>query len=208
MRYDESMLSNRPMPGVSPLYLKAVARRLLGWTRSEFGCYKIFRTELASYEMPPLELPPGYSVSRVTRAEVEKAAHPEIAEQAGYGGRDSLGFAVMRDGRIVSVSWAWYGPRYREERNFWPLGPRDAKMIQTFTLPAERGHGLTLTLMHCFARELKSLGFERVFTRIWWNHYSSIRVAEKMGRAHVATVLELRLFGAKRPLRFVKHHCR
>jgi hypothetical protein len=137
---------------------------------------------------------------------VEKAVHPQIANLASFGGHDSVGFAVRRNGEIVSVSWAWYGCRYRAKRNFWPLGPRDAKMTQTFTIPAERGKGLTLVLMHCFAHEFKSRGFERIFSRISWDHHSSIRVAEKMGRAHIATVLELRLFGATSPLRFVQRH--
>jgi RimJ/RimL family protein N-acetyltransferase len=188
-----------------PSLFKTFVRVLSAWTRLEYACYKMFRTELASYEMPPHELPHGYSVSRVTRADVEQATHPAIADLAGFGGPDSLGFAVLRDGEIVSVSWAWHGARYRDERNFWPLGPRDAKMMQTFTIPEERGRGFTLLLMHRFAHELKLLGFERVFTRIWWNHSASIRVAQKMGRRHIATVVELRAAG-RRLLRFVRRH--
>lgn len=60
-----------------------------------------------------------------------------------------------------------------------------------------------MLMQHC-AQELKARGFERVYSRIWWNHHSSIRLAEKAGRTHIATIVELRFFGAKRPLRFVK----
>ena len=184
--------------------IKTIVRALLALTRTEYGCFKIFRSDLASFERPRPRFPPGYSVSQVTGAEVERARDKEMARQAGFDGRDSLGFAVFHDREIVSLGWIWHGARYREERNFWPLGPREAKVVQSFTIPSERGRGLSALLMQHCNQELKVRGFERVYTRIWWNHHASLRSAEKLGRKHIATMLELRLFGAKRPLRFVK----
>lgn len=185
--------------------IKNFLRTLVTLTGTEYHCYKVFRSDLGT---PDLLIRPkfssGYDVTQVTRADVEKAKDPAIAQLAGFGGRDSLGFAILHDREIVSLAWIWHGARYREERNFWPLEPREAKIVQTFTIPAERGRGLSPLLMQYCAQELKLRGFERVYSRIWWNHYSSIRVAEKAGRMHIATVLELRLFGATRPLRFVK----
>ncbi len=184
--------------------IKTIIRTVMALTRSEYGCYKIFRSNLGSLDTLRPTFPSGYNVSRVTRADVEKAMDPEIARQAGYDGRDSLGFAVLHDREIVSVAWIWHGARYREERNFWPLGPHEAKFVQTFTIPSERGRGLsTLLVQHC-AHELKARGFEHLYSRIWWNHHSSIRVAQKAGRTHIATILDLQFFGAKQPLRFVK----
>src|SRR5262245_63762210 len=107
-------------------------QRLFRWSRSEYACYRIYRTVLASYQVARPALPDGCRISQVTRSDVEKARDPEMARQASFGGREALGFAVLREGEPVAILWAWYGDRYREERNFWPLGPAEAKIVQTF----------------------------------------------------------------------------
>jgi hypothetical protein len=75
--------------------------------------------------------------------------------------------------------------------------------VQTFTIPSERGRGLSTALMHHCARQLTAGNFVRVYMRIWWNHHSSLSVAARAGRKHIVTVFEVRLFGAERPLRLI-----
>jgi len=55
---------------------------------------------------------------------------------------------------------------------------------------------------------LRKRAFSRVYSRIWWNNYAAIRVSEKAGWRHIATVFELRISSRSRPWRLVRRKTR
>jgi ribosomal protein S18 acetylase RimI-like enzyme len=116
---------------------------------------------------------------------------------------ESVGIGAFVGGERISACWLWFGERYRRERNFWPLGPKEAKLVHIETSPAHRGRGLAVHLLMFAAIEMKLRGFERLFARIWHNNEASIRSFTKAGWTYQNFVLELTPLGFKR-LRFVR----
>jgi len=177
---------------------KAITRAL----GIEYSCYRMFSLDLVS--LPDLNpLPPGYRCTEVTGDEVLEAKQPSIQADAWYRGDDSLGFGVYYGSQLVALQWVWFGDGYRRRRNFWPLEPDEAKSVELVTAPEYRGLGLATCLKQFSALRLAAKGFARVYSRIWWNNWPSIRVSEKAGWKAVALVIELKTPLRSRPFRLL-----
>jgi len=173
-----------------------IARRVVQSLFGDYGCYKIFAYDLEkSVESSGLE--PPLRFAEVSPGDVQNAKDEVIRNEAWYGGSDSRGFGIYRDDRLVCLQWFWYGERYKR-RNFWPLEPGEAKSVQLVTVPSEQGQGLATKLKQWSAYRMKQAGFSRLYSRIWYTHRSSIRVSEKAGWKHVATVVKIYPFGGSR----------
>lgn len=161
----------------------------------DYSCFRVFSLDLNT-PPEPAKLPPGYRFAEVTGDEVREAQQPTIQAEAWYCGEDALGFGVFLGSELVALQWVWFGDGYRRRRNFWPLERNEAKSVELVTAPEHRGLGLATCLKQFTARQLAARGFIRVYSRVWWNNWSSIRVSEKAGWHAVALVVEL-----KTPLR-------
>ena len=179
---------------------KAIARAL----GIEYRCFRVFSLEMDSLPEPN-RLPPGYRSAEVTGDEVREARQPTIQGEAWYCGEDSLGFGVYFGSELVALQWVWFGDGYRRRRNFWPLERNEAKSVELVTAPEHRGLGLATCLKQFSARQLAAKGFVRVYSRIWWNNWPSIRVSEKAGWKAVAFVVELKTPFHSRPFRLFCH---
>ncbi len=177
---------------------KAIARAL----GIEYSCYRMFSLDLVSLPEPNPP-PPGYRCAEVTEDEVREARQPAIQADAWYCGNDSLGFGVFFGSDLVALQWVWFGDGYRRRRNFWPLERNEAKSVELVTAPEYRGLGLATCLKQFSARRLAAKGFVRVYSRIWWNNWPSIRVSEKAGWRSVALVVELTTPLRSRPFRLL-----
>jgi len=177
---------------------KAIARAL----GIEYRCYRMFSLDLVSLSEPS-PLPPGYRCAEVTGSKVREARQPTIRDEAWYGGEDSLGFGVFFGSDLVALQWVWFGNGYRRRRNFWPLERNEAKSVELVTAPEYRGLGLATCLKQFSALQLAAKGFVRVYSRIWWNNWPSIRVSEKAGWRSVALVVELTTPLRSRPFRLL-----
>jgi len=169
--------------------------------------------DYALYRIYQLDLPPngqklhtqGFEFKHILDAgELDMADDPAINQLAGYAGEDAQGFAALVKGRPVSVCWFWSGKRYRK-RNFWPLQPHEAKLVQIVTDEGWRGKCLAPLLLSYAANEMNKLGFRRLYARIWRSNHPSIAAFEKTGWQYIAFVIELFLLGIKRPIRMVRH---
>ena len=182
----------------------AVARPLKALVTAagiRYSCYKIFALDLRGPLVPPKPLP-GYRCAPITQADVANAGEPLIRAEAWYGEGNAIGFGVYRGAELVCLQWIWHGKDYHEKRNFWPLAQGEAKSVQLVTVPAEHNKGLATLVKLFSAGELSREGFRKLYSRIWWSNKASMRVSEKAGWHHIATVYELQL-GAAKPLRMV-----
>ena len=178
---------------------KAVLRQLFG----DYCYFKIFAYDLEVQHLACPDLQQPYGFAEIDEEDILRADEELIREQASYAGAEAWGFGIYRDDRLVCVQWLWYGERYKT-RNFWPLQEDEAKSVQLVTVPSEQGKGLATKLKQFSARRLREHGFTHLYSRIWWNNYASIRVSEKAGWRHIATVIELYPFGKSRPWRLVQ----
>ena len=168
----------------------------------KYCCFRVFALDLDSLPAPA-SLPPGYRCAEVSADEVCQASQPTIQSEAWYGGDDALGFGVFFGSELVALQWVWFGEGYRRRRNFWPLEQNEAKSVELVTAPEHRGLGLATCLKQFSAQQLAARGFVRVYSRIWWNNWPSIRVSEKANWRAVALVVELTTPLRSRPFKFM-----
>jgi len=181
--------------------IAALGKGIIRTLGVEYCCFRVFTLDLAS-QPEPAPLPPGYRCAEVSADEVRRASEPMIQGEAWYGSDDSLGFGVYSGSELVALQWVWFGEGYRRRRNFWPLEPDEAKSVELVTAPGHRGLGLATCLKQFSARQLAAKGFVRLYSRIWWNNWPSIRVSQKAGWKAVALVVELTTPLRSRPFRF------
>lgn len=181
--------------------IAALGKGIIRTLGVEYCCFRVFTLDLAS-QPEPAPLPPGYRCAEVSTDEVRRASEPAIQGEAWYGSDDSLGFGVYSGSELVALQWVWFGEGYRRRRNFWPLEPDEAKSVELVTAPGHRGLGLATCLKQFSARQLAAKGFVRLYSRIWWNNWPSIRVSQKAGWKAVALVVELTTPLRSRPFRF------
>lgn len=178
-------------------------RQLLKWFASlvlrDYGIYRIY--ELNKFECQQ-SIHENLTFSPITDSDVAASSHPLISEQSWYGGDGSHGFACKKGKDIIGICWYWYGARYKT-RNFWPLKPNQAKLVQIVTIPGMRSKGIAGKLIRYSSYEMSKLGFDRLYARIWYNNYPSIKTFTKNGWAKIATVFEIQLRMSRKKRKFV-----
>ncbi len=183
-------------------------RSALAWLRRigfDYSCFVIYSLPLA--EAAPgrrAKLPSNYRIAEVSAGDLEGSSYPELRDCQSYLGADALVFGVFSsDDVLVCAQCMWYGDRYRKVR-FWPLATDEAVSMHLISVDAERRKGLATCLKEESAERMRKRGFSRLYSRIWWTNRASRRVSEKAGWTQVGTVLEVKLPGRQRPLRFVR----
>jgi hypothetical protein len=181
---------------------RQLARMLLG----DYQIYRIYELDLSL--APQVDLTglanEGYECCEVSQEEVLAALDDDVRSRAFYGGEGTLGFAIRAGREIVCLQWYWFGDRYRQRRNFWPLQDGEAKSIELFSVAAHRGKGLATALKGYSALEMRKRGFRKLFSRIWHTHTASRRVSEKAGWRNIALVAEIYPLGMPKKVRFVR----
>lgn len=186
--------------------LKSVLRSLLEWLGLGYDLYRVYQIDLLEGgRIAAPNLPHGYSAGVISAELAREATDLTMREQAWYGGNGAYGFAIFFNEQPVCMQWYWYGERYRSMRGFWPLSAHEAKSVQLITCVEHRGRGLATVLKNFSARHLADAGYQRIFSRIWWNNHQSIRVSEKAGWRQVAIVALIHRTPSGRTFRFAYH---
>jgi GNAT superfamily N-acetyltransferase len=189
-----------------PLGSSAMATALLARLRRagfNYACFKIFTLPLNAMAVDRIAaLPPGYRFAELSPSDLQTCPSPELRDCQEYGGAGSQMFGIFRDdGVLVCAQCVWFGERYRQNA-FWPIEPDAAVSMHLVTAAAEQGKGLATRLKEHSARQMREQGFSRLYSRIWWTNASSLRVSEKAGWSRVATIFEVFLPWARRPIRW------
>lgn len=169
-----------------------------------YTCFKIFTLPLNATTVDRVgALPTGYRFAELSASDLQACPYAELKHCQEYGGAGSQTFGIFRDdGVLVSVQCIWFGERYRQSE-FWPIEHDAAVSMHLVTAASEQGKGLATSLKQHSARQMRERGFSRLYSRIWWTNASSLRVSEKAGWSRVATILEVFLPWARRPIRRV-----
>ena len=141
-------------------------------------------------------------IVEITEDLCREADDPEIQSLAGYATAEAKGYGLLDEGRLVCACWYWYGVHYARMRGFWPLGDRDAKLVQITTASSARGRSLARHLIAASSQAMAAEGFQGLFARIWFGHKASERAFEAAGWRRIATVLTLQPRLGHRTLRF------
>lgn len=169
-----------------------------------YTCFKVFTLPLNATTVDRIgALPAGYRFAEPSPSDLQACPFAELRDCQKYGGADAQMFGIFRDdGVLVCVQCIWFGERYRQSE-FWPIEGNAAVSMHLVTAASEQGRGLATSLKLHSARQMSERGFSRLYSRIWWTNASSLRVSEKAGWSRVATILEVFLPWARRPIRWV-----
>ena len=173
--------------------IKAAAHALLG----EYAPYIIVESGAAPASASGNA---GYTVAPISEEDIRACPDQLIRDQASYAGADSLAFACFDGERIAGICFYWHGERYKS-RNFWPLKPGEAKLVQIITAPDMRGKKVAGTLIAGSCQQLLAAGFVRASARIWHSNTPSLRAFAGAGWTRRALVLELNPLRRKKPFR-------
>ena len=188
--------------------LKELVKRLL---RGVFGEYSIYRV-LGDGSASAPELG-HFELREVDGGFVAGLEDPLLREQAWYSGAESRIFACFESkpsdstgllAEPLALCAYWYGQRYAQ-RNFWPLQPGEAKLVQVITSERARGRGAASHLIQSSAATLRAEGMTRLYARVWHSNLPSLRAFERAGWLPLALVIEFHFFGRKFPTRITRH---
>lgn len=180
----------------------SIARKLLGRARDvgfDYHCFAVMCADLAATQASEVHLPAGVTFRTADPAWVAADEEATIRDTAWCGGDNALGFALLRNDRIVSLQWFWFGARLKEAA-FWTFEPDAAASVQLITVPAARGQGLATFLKQLSAARMRAMGFSKLYSRIWWTHAPSLRVSEKAGWTRAGTTFSVTVPWLNAPL--------
>jgi len=164
-----------------------VLRRLVKLVVSDYAAYRIYMLERpASLQPDPLELKPADPEA------LAGSGSAILAKLSNWRGPNGHGFMLCSGGQAAAVCWYWWGEQYRTRRNFWPLAEGDAKLIELGVREDARGRGLAVKIVVDSAERMFTLGFLRLFARVWHSHAASYRAFERAGWRNVALVISYR----------------
>lgn len=165
-------------------HLKAIAKTFLG----EYEVYRIFSTDCLPLQRSPSDR--RLQFVSVGIDAISDCPDQTIRSQAWYAGEGSRAFAFVLHDQIVGLCFYWYGARYRE-RNYWPLDPDEAKLVQVFCIPSLRGIGLGRSLIEHSTASMLQSGYQRLFARVWYTHAQSFRAFRSAGWQQIACILRI-----------------
>ena len=174
--------------------LKPLAARVL----QDYEIYWIFRCQA----MPERARLPAQEcvLTEVDAAGVKALPSALLRGQAAYAGDGAHAFLATLHGVPAGLCFYWSGERYRT-RNFWPLRPGEAKLVQLVVDPAYRGRGIATRLIANSAATLAEAGLGTLYARVWHSNAPSIGAFHHAGWRRIALVVTLLPRGVQRRVR-------
>lgn len=181
--------------------MKVLAKKLAHILLGEYSAYYVYAQSTAGAQQAAAQITTSnFSVRRVDASVIHAHTNAIIKEQADYAGMESHAYGCFDEDRIVGVCFYWFASRYLK-RNFWPLAPGEAKLVQIISLPEMRGRGVATALVVRSCADMMQQGFHQTYARIWHSNTPSLRAFERAGWRRIALVLEFNPFRRSRPIR-------
>ena len=181
--------------------IRSAVKRIMKAMLGEYSIYRIFESPVGSAEFDDeINQDSDLRFLETNGAALEAAEADLMREQSWYGGSGAWVFACEVENRIVATSIVWYGERYKT-RNFWPLKPDEAKLVQVVVDNSIRSRGVGTKLIRYTAAEVAKKGIRACYARIWHSNAPSIAAFKKAGWAELALVVEFHLFNRAKATR-------
>jgi GNAT superfamily N-acetyltransferase len=113
-----------------------------------------------------------------------------------YDGEQAACFVAEKQSEVIAACWYWFGETY-QRRNFWPLRPEEAKLVQITSAVMARGRGVAAALIRFSTEQMLEAGFNALYARVWHSHAASLRAFENAGWREHAKVLEASPLGRR-----------
>lgn len=135
-------------------------------------------------------------------ADIRRLNDPNLCHALSYGGAPFLGYALVIDGRIVSVAYLVDHASYVDQA-IWPLQDGEIFLAHIATARSDTGQGYASSLLSYVAAEVIGAGYRRVIATVWWRHPASTRAFEnaswrRIGFSVLVKPLGLREFSGRR----------
>lgn len=175
-------------------FISGVVNKLV----KKYDLYKIYAIKP---EIDTVVNIPQYIFKQVKELKaIDGSKYQAIRELNKYKGEEAFAFGIWKEKELVSVCWYWAGKRYKK-RNFWPLKEHEAKLVMIVTAPEFRGLGLASLLIQYSANEMRKLGYQTLYARIWHSNNASVSAFKKAGWKYIAFVIRIFFPFIKKPLR-------
>ncbi|MCD6305601.1 MAG: peptidoglycan bridge formation glycyltransferase FemA/FemB family protein [Deltaproteobacteria bacterium] len=109
-------------------------------------------------------------------------------------------FIAIVKGQIQHISWIYY---QGDPNRFIQLGPRDAEIKYSLTLPEFRGRGLYAQALKAISRHLIQKGFRNIFICVDAANQASIRGIEKAGFVYLTKIRLRKILGVQLSKKYV-----
>lgn len=113
-------------------------------------------------------------------ADIRRSNDPHLCHALSYEGAPFLGYALVIDGRIVSVAYLVDHTSYVDHA-IWPLQDGEIFLAHIATACSDTGHGYASSLLKYVAAEAIGAGYRRVIATVWWRHPASSRAFTSAG---------------------------
>lgn len=180
--------------------LKKIVRSFL----ADYQLNRIYCLDLVANQAEPRpSLPGGAVIATIDSADaVTHCSDKSMRDHAWYAGEDAIGYGVWETGELVCLSWFWTAQHANLPGRFSRLTAREAVMVDLLTTPQCRGKGYAVAIAHYAAIDLAKRGYQRLWTWVWRNNWPSVSVFKKAGWTYVLFLVEFKLAGTQRYLRF------
>ena len=160
----------------------------------EYELYRVYR--YISNGLVPLPGDFRFKECR-SQSEFDLVSDATLRVVANYMGSEARVFSITHQNAMVAACAYWWGERYRKDRRIWDLKDNEAKLVQIYTVPGFRGLGLAPALISLSAEEMRKLGFEGLFARIWRSNVPSAKAFKRAGWMYTAYVMRLTFSNGK-----------
>lgn len=180
-----------------PSFLKKWMLLLLG----DYAIYFIYRRHGTSIVNDAVKLDSSFEILEVSEAAAAASSDLFLKSQVQYFGHEAVAFACIHNQQVVGLCFYWFGDLYKS-RNFWPLAPDHAKLVQIVTRADMQGRGIAGHLISRSSLTMMSRGFRSLYARVWHSNKPSWRAFSRSGWTRIALAVEINPFRSTRPLRF------
>lgn len=166
-----------------------------------FGSYQINRVYRLEHPLPHPAIPTGARLIHLSDSELSELRvniDPKVRKSAGYAGTGVEGFGLVSNDRLASVAFFADRDAFAND-NVWPLKRGEAALVELITLAEHRGNGFAPQLIMHASNEMFEMGFERLYSWLWWSNGPSERAFQKAGWQYTAFTIEVYPFGSSRP---------
>lgn len=168
--------------------IKSALRKLLKHSLAGYELYLVYQSN--GCRSPQLR--DGFSFVSEVGKSVSSECDTGIVQVLSYSGEESKLFCISDQNKpIAACAYLWGRTFEQTDRRTWKLRPGEAKLVQINTDPGYRGLGLAPDLINLSATEMRRLGFETLYARIWHSNVASVRAFEKAGWKYRAFVIRL-----------------